>query len=109
MGGSDGDQSRTRTNELGLVVVAKPQERRNVGRSGRAPSVGRTYRRLTEAEREEVQLRHRISNYSLRDLATEYGVSHETIRSVLRNYNGNAVSPTSTGQHVNIRKPIGVG
>ena len=53
-----------------------------VGQSGRAPYQRRQPGRLTAEERRAV---HSVaSSRSLRDLATEFGVSHETVRAVLR-------------------------
>ena len=63
------------------MLVALPPERRVVGRSGRAPYQRRCMGRLTEAEREAV--RRLSANRTLRELAAEFGVSHETIRAVL--------------------------
>ena len=81
-GGSDGLRSRARTTDPAVVVVGLPPERRVVGRSGRAPYQRRSMGRLTGAEREAV--RRLADNRTLREVAAEVGVSHETVRSILR-------------------------
>ena len=65
-----------------VVVVGLPPDRRVVGRCGRAPYQRRCMGRLTEAEREAV--RRLAGNRTLREVAAEVGVSHETVRAVLR-------------------------
>ena len=54
------------------------------GRSKRASYHGPRPRKLAP-EREEA-IRAYAGNRSLRELAAEFGVSHETVRSVLRGY-----------------------
>ena len=62
--------------------MALPPARRNVGASGRAPYQRRHAGRLTQTEREGV--RRLAGSRSLRELAADLGVSHETVRAVLR-------------------------
>jgi FixJ family two-component response regulator len=64
------------------VEVAKAPECRAVGTSGRAAEQIDHLRRLTSDDRDAIRLL--AQSRSLRDLATEFGVSHETVRSVLR-------------------------
>ena len=52
-----------------------------VGRSGRAPYQRRPPGRLTDEERRAI--RAVAATRSLRDLAADFGVSHETVRAVL--------------------------
>jgi len=62
-------------------VIASAPERRSAGRSGRdSYQVPRTRKLSAEAVRTIVRS---ASNRTLRDLATDFGVSHETIRAVL--------------------------
>ncbi len=53
-----------------------------MGTSGRAPYQRRPSGRLTDAERQTI--RTLASSRTLRDLAAEFAVSHETIRQALR-------------------------
>ena len=64
------------------IVVAAPAQRHHAGRSGRSPSQRARPRRLSLEEREA--LRASAPNHTLRELAAEFGVSHETIRAVVR-------------------------
>ena len=66
----------------GAIVVAAPPQRSHVGRSGRSSYQRARPRRLSPAEREAV--RALAPNRTLRELAAEFGVSHETVRAVLR-------------------------
>ena len=52
--------------------------RRVVGTSGRAPYQRRPPGRLTETERRAIRVL--AASRSLRDLAADFGVSHETVR-----------------------------
>jgi len=65
-----------------VVLVARPRERRTVRRSGRAPYQRRPVGRLNEEERRAIQAL--AQTRSLRALAAEFGVSHETVRAVVR-------------------------
>ena len=66
----------------GFVVVGHPPTRRVVGASGRAPYQRRPPGRLSEEEHQTI--RGLACSRSLRDLAAAFGVSHETVRAVLR-------------------------
>ena len=59
-----------------------PAVRRVVGTSGRAPYSSERPRELSAEER--VAIRVLASTKSLRSLAADFGVSHETVRRVLR-------------------------
>ena len=63
-------------------MVGQPPARQVVGASGRAPYQRRPPGRLTEEERRAI--RALAASRSLRDLAAAFGVSHETVRAVLR-------------------------
>ena len=67
----------------GTVVIAAAPGRRTVGVSGREAYHRPRPRKLTIEERDAVRLEAN-SGRSLRSLAAMYGVSHETIRAVLR-------------------------
>jgi DNA-binding NarL/FixJ family response regulator len=82
-GGSDGHRSRVRTLRPGYVEVAAAPNRRVVGLSGRAPYQRLRAKRLTPDEQAAVKAAA-ASGRSLRSLAPEFGVSHETIRAALR-------------------------
>jgi DNA-binding CsgD family transcriptional regulator len=82
LGGSDGLRSHARTMAAGVVLVSLPPERRVVGKSGRAAYAIERRTRLTPAEREAVC--RRAVTRSLRDVAAHFGISHETVRSILR-------------------------
>lgn len=80
-GGSDGLRSRRCILPAGAIVIASAPERRSAGRSGRdSYQVPRTRKLSAEAVRTIVRS---AGNRTLRDLATDFGVSHETIRAVL--------------------------
>ncbi len=64
------------------MLVALPPARRTVGCSGRAPYQRRPPGRLTDAERRAIRVL--AASRSLRDVAADFGVSHETVRAVLR-------------------------
>jgi hypothetical protein len=64
------------------VVIATAPERSPVGVSGREGYQRLRARKLTTEQ--EAAIREEIGNRSLRELAAEFGVSHETIRTVLR-------------------------
>lgn len=64
------------------VVVAEASECRSAGVSGRAAEERERPRRLTPEERDAIRLL--ADTRSLRDLAADFGVSHETIRAVVR-------------------------
>jgi hypothetical protein len=81
-GGSDGDRSVECILPLGALVIAAAPPRRVAGRSGRT-----TYRtpRPRKLSLEQVAvIRREAGNRTLRELAAAFGVSHETIRTVLR-------------------------
>ena len=81
-GGNDGGRFRGCSLPLDALIVAPPAERRRVGRSRRDAYRAPRARTLT-AEQVAAVLASRPSR-TLRELAAEFGVSHETIRSVLR-------------------------
>ncbi len=81
-GGSDGDCSRGCILPPGAVMIATAPPRLAPGASGRASYREPRARRLSPAD--EAAIRATASSRSLRDLASEYGVSHETIRATLR-------------------------
>jgi hypothetical protein len=65
---------------FGAVVIAGATERRQVGVSARSPYQRTRARRLSPSERAAVLA---LAPYhTLRELAAEFGVSHETIRNV---------------------------
>ncbi len=64
------------------VVVAEAPECRLVGVSGRAAEQGERPRCLTPEERDSI--RSSAEARSLRELAADFGVNHETVRAVLR-------------------------
>ncbi len=90
MAEATGGRTRARTLRPGFVVVGIPTERRAVGTSGRAPYQRRPPGHLTDAERRAIRVL--ASSRSLRDLAADFGVSHETIRGVLQLAKGQAAS-----------------
>ena len=73
----------------GAIVVATPPPRRGVGLSGRSSYQRARPRRLSPEEQEAV--RALAPNRTLRELAAEFGVSHETVRAVLRHRQGHRV------------------
>ena len=72
------------------MLVGQPPLRRVVGATGRAPYQRRPPGRLTETERRAI--RALAATRSLRELAAEFGVSHETVRAVLRGSTGARVA-----------------
>ena len=64
------------------ISVAAPAPRRVSGRSQRASYHTPRRRKLTHEQ--EAAIRAGAGNRSLRELAAEFGVSHETVRAVLR-------------------------
>lgn len=80
--GSDGGRSNARTTATGFVLVGLPPTRRTVGASGRASYARDRPRQLSAEERAAVHALARTK--SLRSLAADFGVSHETVRRVLR-------------------------
>ena len=66
----------------GWAVIAEPPEQQAVGSSGRAAYQAPRPRRLTPEE--EVAVRALAESRSLRSLAADFGVSHETVRRVVR-------------------------
>ena len=64
------------------LVFACPPERRRPGRS-RRDAYHEPRRRKLSAE-QEAKIRTNSGNRSLRELAAEFGVSHETVRAILR-------------------------
>lgn len=66
----------------GYIWIADVPERRAVGRSRRAAPYEARPRKLSPARASE--LRRVAAGRSLRDLAAEFEVSHETVRAVLR-------------------------
>ncbi len=81
-GGSDGGRSRGCMMPPDALVFAEPPERRRAGRSKRAPYQLPRPRKLSPEQRVAILAEGR--SRSLRELASEYGVSHETVRAVLR-------------------------
>ncbi len=67
----------------GTVVIAEAPERHPAGVSRREHRQRPRARKLTTQERDAVRL-EADNGRSLRSLAAAYGVSHETIRTVLR-------------------------
>jgi hypothetical protein len=82
MGGSDGDRSAGCILPVGALVIAVRPPLRVAGRSKRAAYRSPRQRKLS-AEQVE-RLRAEAGNRTLRELAAAFGVSHETIRTVLR-------------------------
>ncbi len=62
-------------------MVALPPARRTVGMSGRAPYSRQRQGSLTDEERSEIL--RLVGERSLRDIAADMGVSHETVRRVV--------------------------
>ena len=81
VGGSDGIRSHARTTATGFVLVGLSPVRRTVGISGRAPYARQRPTRLTP---EEIATIRANADRPLRELAAEYGVSHETVRRAMR-------------------------
>jgi hypothetical protein len=72
------------------IEIAPVPPRRVSGRSQRTPYHAQRRRKLSSEQEETI--RSEAGNRTLRDLAAEYGVSHETIRTVLRQ------KPSATAQ-----------
>ena len=66
----------------GLVVIAEAPPRRASGRSRRAAYHAPRRRKLSPEQ--EAAIRASAGSRTLRDLAAEFGVSHETVRAVCR-------------------------
>jgi hypothetical protein len=81
-GGSDGDRSVGCILPIGALLIAVRPPLRVAGRSKRATYRSPRQRKLS-TEQVEV-IRADAGNRTLRELAAEFGVSHETIRTVLR-------------------------
>ena len=64
------------------LVFAQPPARRSVGRSRRDPYQLPRRRKLSPEQ--EAAIIASAGNRSLRELAAGFGVSHETVRAVLR-------------------------
>ena len=71
-----------RHGQSGLVVIADAPPRRVSGRSQRTSDHTPRRRKLTVEQ--EVAIRALAATKSLRSLAADFGVSHETVRSALR-------------------------
>ncbi len=80
--GGNGLRSRARTTSTGFDLVGLPPLRRTVGVSGRAPYTRQRPRRLSDDER--FAIRSLACRQSLRSLAANYGVSHETLRTIVQ-------------------------
>ena len=83
MGGSDGDRSVGCILPVGALVIAQRPPLRVVGRSKRATYRSPRQRKLSPEQMEAI--RAEAGNSTLRELAAEFGVRHETVRNVLRN------------------------
>lgn len=81
-GGSDGHWSDGCILPPGAHLIATPPPRRRTGRSRRDTYQQPRSRKLSPERASE--LRRVAAGRSLRDLAAEYGVSHETVRTLLR-------------------------
>ena len=64
------------------LVFAEPPARRRAGRSRRDSYQAPRRRKLVPEQ--EAAIRANAGNTSLRELAAQFGVSHETVRAVLR-------------------------
>ena len=65
-----------------LVVIAEAPPRLVSGRSKRAAYHAPRRRKLTREQEEAIRVN--AGNRTLRELAADFGVSHETIRAILR-------------------------
>ncbi len=81
-GGSDRDRFRECILPPGALVFASVPERRRVGHSHR--DAYQTAHRQKLSPQQEAAIKADAGRRTLRDLAAEFGVSHETIRKVLR-------------------------
>jgi hypothetical protein len=68
--------------EDAVVVITSAPPRRAVGTSGREAYQNPRSRKLSLEQ--EAAIRRQAGNRTLRELAADFGVSHETIRTVLR-------------------------
>jgi DNA-directed RNA polymerase specialized sigma24 family protein len=64
-----------------IIAEARPVER--VGESQRAPASNRDHARVPEDVRQRVRTL-RVEGLTLREVAAAVGVSHETVRTILR-------------------------
>ena len=64
------------------VVIDAPPERHRLGRSRRDSYQAPRRRKLSPGQ--EAAIRAQAGNRSLRELADDFGVSHETVRALLR-------------------------
>ena len=76
-----GSDTHLRHLPLGLVVIAEAPPRRVAGRATRASCTTPRQRKLSPQQ--EAAIRALAGTKSLRSLAAEFGVSHETVRAVL--------------------------
>ncbi len=81
-GGSDGHRSIGCILPAGALVIAQRPPLRLAGRSKRATYRSPRPRKLSPEQVETIQAE--AGNRTLRELAAEFGVSHETVRKVLR-------------------------
>ena len=80
--GSDGERFRRCILPHDALIVARPAARRRVGRSRR--DAYQEPRRRQLSPEQEAAIRSNAGSLSLRELAADFGVSHETVRAVLR-------------------------
>ncbi len=106
-GGSNALWSPARTTASGVVLVALLPPRRTVGCSGRAPYQRRLPGRLTDAERHAIRVLG--SSRSLRSLAADFGVSHETLRPVLREHPNRPSLPSTLSPSASAKQLPGSG
>lgn len=83
-GGSDADRFRGCILPLDALVFAEPPPRRPVGRSRRDAYRQPRKRKLMPEQQERILAG--AGSRSLRELAAEFGVSHEAIRAVRREW-----------------------
>lgn len=79
------------------ICVAVPPKRQHTGQSGQSAYQRLRPRRLLLKEREAIRVLAPIR--SLRELATECGVSHETVRAIVR-------ATPSADRHFAVSRPI---
>ncbi len=77
-----GSVARLRHSTRTTIIIATAPPRRVTGRSGRAPSQIARVRKLSLDQ--ESAIRTLALTKSLRSLAADFGVSHETVRAVCR-------------------------
>ena len=85
-GGSDGGRFRGCIRPVDALVIAAPPPRRVSGKSLRASYHEPRKRKLSPEQ--EAAIRALAQTRSLRALAAEFGVSHETVRGALRRRSG---------------------